>query len=217
MTDSTIQIDETRTVYDWTNAEAPHSCNYVTPKVMECIGALKPSRILDMGAGNGILCADLNRAGYDVVGTDYDEVGIAIARQAYPQLPFYTFGVQDDPALLLKTEAKFDLVVSTEVVEHLYNPHQLFTYASGVLKEGGYLLVTTPYHGYWKNLMLAVFDKWDEHHAPLWYGGHVKFFSKQSLRQLFADTGFDPIEFHGVGRLPYLWKSMVVLGRKRSQ
>ncbi|QJD80505.1 class I SAM-dependent methyltransferase [Spirosoma rhododendri] len=208
--------DVKRRVYTWEDAEAPHSCHYVTPKVIECVEALRPRRILDMGAGNGALCADLVRAGYDAVGTDYDEKGIDIARQTYPNLTFYAYGVQHDPAEMLETEEKFDMVVSTEVVEHLYNPHQLFTYASAVLNEGGYLLVTTPYHGYWKNLMITLLGKWDQHHAPLWYGGHIKFFSKQSLRQLFADTGFDPIEFHGVGRFPYFWKSMAVLGRKRS-
>lgn len=202
-------------VYDWTTAEAPHSCNYVTPKVMELVRQLQPRRILDLGSGNGALCAELARAGYEVVGTDFDEQGVEIARQTYPGLRFYAYGVQDDPAQLVMQEGLFDLVVSTEVVEHLYNPHQLFAFASGVLAPNGRLLVTTPFHGYWKNLAICLLDKWDTHHAPLWYGGHVKFFSRQSLRQLFIDTGFSDPAFQGIGRFPHFWKSMVLVGSKR--
>jgi hypothetical protein len=72
----------------------------------------------------------------------------------------------------------------------------------------------TPYHGYLKNLALSVFDKWDFHHTPLWHGGHIKFWSKRTLTQLLTDSGFDVVEFHGVGRLPYLWKSMVLVATK---
>ena len=68
-------------------------------------------------------------------------------------------------------EELFDAVVSTEVVEHYFSPHLLPIFANGALREGGYLVITTPYHGYIKNLALSLFGKWDTHHTPLWYGG----------------------------------------------
>ena len=83
-----------------------------------------------------------------------------------------------------------------------------------VLKPGGYLLVTTPYHGYLKNLALSVFGKWDKHHTALWHGGHIKFWSQATLTQLLSENGFRVDNFFGVGRLPYLWKSMVLVARK---
>ena len=201
--------------YGWESAEAPHSCGIITPEVLSILcelGGVK--RVLDLGAGNGKLCADLSRSGYDIVGTDYDRQGIAIAKSNYPGMSFYSYGVQDDPRLLLSQEKPFDAVVSTEVIEHLFSPHLLPQYAAGVLREGGYLLITTPYHGYSKNLALSIFDKWDFHHTALRHGGHIKFWSRATLTELLSQNGFRVLAFSGVGRFPYLWKSMVLLAQK---
>ncbi|MGI8567926.1 MAG: class I SAM-dependent methyltransferase [Methylocella sp.] len=117
------------------------------------------------------------------------------------------YGVQDDPRLLLSQEKPFDAVVSTEVIEHLFSPHLLPQYAAAVLKEGGYLLITTPYHGYLKNLALSIFDKWDFHHPVLRNGGHIKFWSQATLTELLSQNGFRVIAFGGVGRFPYCGKA----------
>lgn len=74
-------------------------------------------------------------------------------------------------------------------------------------------MISTPYHGYLKNLALSVFNKWDKHHTPLWHGGHVKFWSRKTLTQLLEANGFKVTEFHGAGRLPWLWKSMILVAK----
>jgi 2-polyprenyl-3-methyl-5-hydroxy-6-metoxy-1,4-benzoquinol methylase len=203
------------TRYGWKEADAPCSCAYVVPDVFQIVAGLKAKRILDIGAGNGALCGLLEQQGYAVAGCEYDKNGVEIARAAYPAVPFYNFGVQDDPASLLATEQKFDVVVSTEVIEHLFSPHQLPIYAARVLTDKGHLVLSTPYHGYWKNLALSIFNKWDFHHGPLWHGGHIKFWSRRTLTQLLEEHGFEVLEFRGVGRLPYLWKSMILVARRR--
>ena len=203
--------------YGWTTDEEPCSCGYIAPKVYAVLKELGVRRVLDLGSGNGRLCADLAQRGYDTVGVEYDQGGVKVARAHYPQLHFYNYGVQDDPAALLKAEqTPFDTVVSTEVIEHLFAPHLLPKYAGAVLRPGGYLIVTTPYHGYLKNLVLSLFGKWDRHLTALWHGGHIKFWSRATLSQLLSENGFDVIGFHGVGRMPYLWKSMVVVARKKA-
>jgi len=178
------------------------------------VEALGSKRVLDLGSGNGALCAELARAGCDAVGVEYDRHGIEISRRNHPGRRFYNFGVQDDPRLLLAQEEAFDAVVSTEVIEHLFSPHMLPIYARGVLKDGGHLILTTPYHGYFKNLALAIFGVWDKHHTPLWHGGHIKFWSRATLTRLLSENGFRVVGFSGVGRLPYLWKSMVLVAQK---
>ena len=114
----------------------------------------------------------------------------------------------------MKNESRFDAVVSTEVIEHLFSPHLLPLFAAGTLDKGGYLILTTPYHGYLKNLVLALLDGWDTHLTPLWHGGHIKFWSRKTLTRLLSENGFEVVGFSGVGRLPYLWKSMVLVARK---
>jgi len=201
------------THYGWTS-EAPHSCSYLAPKIIELLRGLPVDRVLDLGCGNGSLCAAMQASGWQAVGVEPDQDGLVIARASHTSVAFHAFGVHSDPAELLALEPPFDAVVSTEVVEHLFAPRQLPAYAAAVLKPGGLLIISTPYHGYLKNLALSIFGKWDDHHTALWDGGHIKFWSRSTLTQLLEAGGFDVIDFRGVGRLPWLWKSMVLIARK---
>lgn len=197
--------------YGWQTTAGSHSNEYVAPRVLALLADLKVKRVLDLGSGIGKLCAAMSEAGYEVVGAEPDAQGVAISKARYPAIPFYAFGVQDAPEKLTAEQPRFDAVVSTEVIEHLYSPQLLPAAVKALLKDDGYLIVTTPYHGYLKNLAIAIFDKWDSHHASLRHGGHIKFWSRETLTALLENNGFRVISFSGVGRVPYLWKSMVVV------
>ena len=74
------------------------------------------------------------------------------------------------------------------------------------LKPNGKFIITTPYHGYIKNLLLAITGKMKRHFTVLWDGGHIKFFSVATLKNLLLTTGFKDFKFNFAGRHPYLWK-----------
>jgi len=75
-----------------------------------------------------------------------------------------------------------DVVLSTEVVEHIYPPRI-----------------------YARNCYTALRDY-----------GKIKFWSRRTLSLLLEEAGFEMTGFHGVGRMPFLWKSMIVTTKKRS-
>lgn len=202
--------------YGWVSAAAPGSSEYLAKVVLEELKILGVRRVVDLGCGNGALCGFLQDAGFDVVGVEYDREGIERARKSFPKVEFHCMSVGDDPTPVLQGREKFDAAISTEVVEHLYSPHHLPQFAASLVKPNGYLLVSTPYHGYLKNLAIALLGKWDSHHSPLWHGGHIKFWSRKTLGQLLAAEGFDVLRFQGVGRLPWLWKSMVLTAKLRA-
>ena len=200
--------------YGWKTERGTCATEYIVPAIKAILSSLQAKRVVDLGSGNGVLCAEVAKAKIEIVGVEYDLGGVNIARKFYPKIPFYNFGVQDDPDDLLKHEAPFDVVISTEVVEHLFSPHLLPIYAHAVLTQGGYLVISTPFHGYLKNLALSIFGKWDKHHTALWHGGHIKFWSKRTLTELLENNGFSVVQFLGVGRFPYLWKSMILVAQK---
>lgn len=202
------------TSYGWETANGPNSCNYITPKILKILKSLPVTRVADIGSGNGALCGSIDKNGYEVVGIEYDPQGFRISSKAYPNINFYNVGIEGNPSDILKNEDIFDAVVSTEVIEHLYSPHLLPIFAKALLKENGYLIVSTPYHGYLKNVAISILNKWDWHHTPLWHGGHIKFWSKKTLSKLLQENGFQAIRFYGVGRLPFLWKSMILVAVK---
>jgi hypothetical protein len=83
-----------------------------------------------------------------------------------------------------------------------------------MLKTGGHLLVSTPYHGYLKNLVLSLVNGWDRHFGVEWEGGHIKFFSRKTLAKMACGEGFKNPRFVCVGRIPGLWKSMIMVVEK---
>jgi 2-polyprenyl-6-hydroxyphenyl methylase/3-demethylubiquinone-9 3-methyltransferase len=179
------------------------------PHVLAFAGQLKPgTRVLDVGCGNGFLCGEFLKRGCDVVGIDLSTEGIELARRTYPRARFELLNVDGDFSERLR-EQPFDIVVTTEVVEHLYAPRKWATGCFSALKAGGCLICTTPYHGYLKNLLISLLGKWDRHANPLWDGGHIKIWSKKTLSHLLAETGFINIEVRGAGRIPYLWMTMI--------
>jgi 2-polyprenyl-6-hydroxyphenyl methylase/3-demethylubiquinone-9 3-methyltransferase len=106
------------------------------------------------------------------------------------------------------------VVLSLEVVEHCYHPRAFARCLHQLCAEGGCAIVSTPYHGYIKNLALAVSGKLDAHFTALWDHGHIKFWSMRTLHALLAEAGFRSIEFSRVGRVPALAKSMIALARR---
>jgi 2-polyprenyl-6-hydroxyphenyl methylase/3-demethylubiquinone-9 3-methyltransferase len=145
---------------------------------------------------------------------DASEDGVALARGKYPQVRFEVRSAYDDLGNLGPTGG-FDLAVSTEVIEHLHSPARFLKAVHAALRPRGRLVLSTPYHGFAKNLGLALFNAWDRHFTADWEGGHIKFFSRRTLGLALQRAGFEVVGFHGAGRLPYLWKSMVVTAEKR--
>jgi SAM-dependent methyltransferase len=198
--------------YGYSSGREPWSAPYVMPLVWELCPSLGPgTRVLDVGCGNGFNAGAFLRRGCTVVGIDLSQEGVSIARQMQP-LGRFEVTAADDRILESLGEGPFDVVVSTEVVEHLYDPRAYVRGCFAALKPGGRLICSTPYHGYLKNLTLAVLGKWDRHADPLWDGGHIKLWSRRTLSRLLAEAGFVNLQFRGAGRLPYLWKSMVMSG-----
>lgn len=165
-------------------------------------------RVFDLGCGNGCITHALSSEGYHVTGVDPSSEGIAMARQNYPSLDLHQGSGYDDLAALF---GQYDAVISLEVIEHLYDPRQFVKMVKKLLKPSGIAIISTPYHGYWKNLALALTGKMDKHFTALWDHGHIKFWSIPTLRQLLEEQGFTGIEFLRVGRVPFLAKSMVAV------
>jgi 2-polyprenyl-3-methyl-5-hydroxy-6-metoxy-1,4-benzoquinol methylase len=172
---------------------------------------LRARRAFDLGCGSGATANMLSQRGFDVVGVDPSGRGIALARNAYPSIRFEVGSAYDDLAGLYGT---FPLVVSLEVIEHCFDPRRFARTLYSLVEPGGIAVVSTPYHGYWKNLALALAGKWDSHLTALWDGGHIKFFSVRTLRTLLQEAGFQDNDFVRVGRIPVFAKSMIAIARK---
>lgn len=168
-------------------------------------------RIFDLGCGNGSVAAALTNKGFNVCGVDPSEEGIKIANRHHPNIDLRQGSAYDD---LLTAFGRFPFVISLEVVEHVYAPRKYADTIFSILDNKGVAIISTPYHGYWKNLALALTGKMDRHFTALWDHGHIKFWSFKTLRILLQEAGFKEVRFYRVGRFPIIAKSMIAVARK---
>src|SRR5882762_3221942 len=177
--------------YEYSDARTNESHGYLPPEVLRALARLDwgggAKRVFEIGCGNGSVAHALSRNGYEVIGVDASTSGIAQARRAFPELSLHVGSAYDPLAARYGT---FRAVLSLEVIEHLYAPRDFAHGAFDLLEPGGTLIVSTPYHGYLKNLALAVCGAMDRHFTVLWDGGHIKFFSVQTLSSLLREAGF---------------------------
>lgn len=201
--------------YAYEDGELNDSHHYLVPSLLEILASLsipeEHRRLFELGCGNGAVASVLERRGYQVIGVDVSAQGLEQAQRRHPKLLLRP-GSAYDP--LVETYGQFPIVVSLEVVEHLYAPRIFAKTLYDLVEPSGTAIVSTPYHGYWKNLALALTGRLDAHFTALWDHGHIKFWSMKTLEVLLVEAGFKSVSFSRVGRIPVLAKSLIAIAKK---
>lgn len=206
-------VDTSGYVYE--DGELNHSHNYLVPPLLNILASLPLAsddrRVFELGCGNGAVAAVLAEQGYRMTGVEVSTQGLEQARRRYPYLSLQPGSAYDR---LAEIHGTFPVVVSLEVVEHLYAPRIFAKTLYDLVEPSGTVIVSTPYHGYWKNLALAVTGRLDAHFTALWDHGHIKFWSRKTLETLLVEAGFRDISFRRVGRVPALAKALIAVAKK---
>lgn len=202
--------------YPWTNAGCGCAHGYLLPELDRILEGIPPGvledRVLDLGCGNGSVAGWLARRGAgDVVGVDPSQQGVKRARASHPDLEFHQLSAYDP---LREELGTFSFVVSLEVVEHVYDPPAFARTVFDVLEPGGLAVLSTPYHGWLKNVAIALMGRFDDHVEPLRVHGHIKFWSQETLTRLLEEVGFELLEYRFAGRVRPLAKSMIAVARR---
>jgi ubiquinone/menaquinone biosynthesis C-methylase UbiE len=167
--------------------------------------------IVDVGCGNGMVIAQMRKLNPKAkyIGLDVSETALKSAKRRLPDVDFKP--IEDGEAFPLDA-ASVDFLFSSEVAEHVYDTKNYFAEMGRILRPGGQLLLTTPFHGLIKNLLLVLLG-FDKHFNPT--GPHVRFFSKKSLTACLNDAGFDVVKYGYYGRFYPVPHSIFVIAKKR--
>src|SRR5580704_6794342 len=101
--------------------------------------------VLDAGCGNGVIAASAGRLGHSVLGLTHSENDVDRCRRRNPYA-HVTFDVQDLRFLGDRRDLydRFDVVICTEVIEHVLDDVRLLRGIAKTLNSDGQLLLTTP-------------------------------------------------------------------------
>lgn len=97
--------------------------------------------VLDVGCGNGSLALPIASLGYHVVGVDLDPVSVEHATRANT---FANARFETVPESGFDLGERFDLIICSEVLEHLDDPVSLIRTIAGLMKPDGLAIITVP-------------------------------------------------------------------------
>jgi SAM-dependent methyltransferase len=184
--------------------------------VESVIRAAKPATVLDFGCGTGTqltwpLAETFPQVSF--LGVDSDAGTIAWARRQ-PALANLTYATEDTSG----ADRRYDLIIASEVLEHVETPDRLLRHFGDRLNEGGRLVVTIP-NGYGPFETMSLIEhlftlggvlpvlrgikhmilgkpKIDSTQAlTLAISPHINFFSLAAMRRLLRDAGFEVVRF----------------------
>jgi len=162
---------------------------------LTCLEKKGDLRILDIGSGRGWLSQKLSAFG-EVVGIEPVDAVVKHAKKLFPNLHFLSGTLQDHENYL--KEAKLNLVVCSEVIEHIPDDAKDF-FCRGInkiLDESGFLIITTPR----REVQKMWVELYGDPSQPI-----ESWLSTDDLAGILKRNGFRPLNYKGI-KLEHLAK-----------
>lgn len=166
-------------------------------EIFESVEAIliRGEKCLDAGCGSGAAIEILNAKFDEVYGCDISQTALIYSHQK----GVVAACVDLNSELLPYHNDSFDSVVCLEVVEHILDPLFLLKSFWQVLKPKGQLILSTPNIRYYRNLLKLIFEGKFPHTTTdsfVWGGGHIHYFTRNDLKFLLQNAGFEKIKYH---------------------
>jgi 2-polyprenyl-3-methyl-5-hydroxy-6-metoxy-1,4-benzoquinol methylase len=143
-------------------------------------------RVCDLGCGGGQLLREIAerypRA--ELCGVDLAETQVAANRREMPGAQFFAMDLDRPAAVPTELLGKCDVIVASELIEHVGNPQQLLRNALSLARPGGRLLLSTQ-SGPLRETERRV--------------GHQRHFSVEDMRSLLSAAGWQPERVYNCG------------------
>ena len=157
--------------------------------ILSFIGSKEKQLILDIGCGNGELGEIIKKEkGAIVHGIDVSQESIVIAQK---KIDFaFMADLEKDNWLERIKDNKYDKIIISEVLEHLFEPEKILEDIKKVSYDDTEIIITVPNLLFWKNRLKIFFGKFKYTNSGIMDRGHVHFFTWKNLKNLLKFTGY---------------------------
>jgi 2-polyprenyl-3-methyl-5-hydroxy-6-metoxy-1,4-benzoquinol methylase len=163
---------------------------------------------LDFGCGNGRLAHRLASSGYCTA----VEAADLIRYDGFPDaIPLFQCDLNSPSAL---PTSRYDLIVASEVIEHLENPRHISREWFRLLRPGGIIVASTPNNESWRSILSLVMRGHFVAFTGSAYPAHITALLRADLLRVFSEAGFEDVKFsfsnHGgiPGKPAVTWQSV---------
>lgn len=160
----------------------------VMPRHREIVKIIKErkrqGKILDLGCGEGHILQMLSDS-YERYGCDVSDLALNLINDH--RIHKRVCDLNED----FPFDLNFDVIIASEVLEHLRNPHNLLQKVKGHLRKDGLFLVTIPSVTLWRHrlqLLCGRFPKYDP--------SHVNFWDIDSFVELLRNYGYKILDYY---------------------
>jgi 2-polyprenyl-3-methyl-5-hydroxy-6-metoxy-1,4-benzoquinol methylase len=158
------------------------------PNILQ--GLPRGLQVLDVGCGSGVHGAELKRIhGHRVVGVDISSVSIEKARTRLAEA--YVADVTQPEAYPFFGSRKFDVIVFSDILEHLYDPYDVLTRHLELLDEGGQVLISLPNVAIWNVRLELLIGRFEYQDTGTLDRTHIRFFTRRTFSRFTRDAGLE--------------------------
>lgn len=159
------------------------------------------ARVLEVGCGEGLFGAEVKRRGMTAgrrVAVTGVEISAAHADLAKRRLDKVVVGNVEGGGVYF-ADGEFDCIICNDVLEHLLDPWNAVARLRSFLEPGGTFVASIPNVRYWAVLKALLFGgEWRYQTQGVLDRTHLRFFTKNSIRRMFEDAGFEQVRVIGI-------------------
>ena len=161
--------------------------------MLDWIGQVPASRVLDVGCSDGNFAALVSGYGHQVTGIDLvKHEGVSERMDHFIEVDLNQ-GLPDDVG------RDYRVVVAGDVLEHVIDPQSLLTDLGSRLAADGEVVVSVPNFSHWYPRTRVAIGRFDYDQRGLLDNGHVRFFTRASFERLVRRSGLRIVERRTVG------------------
>lgn len=180
----------------WQEKESLGDLEIKWPVIKRCLPLEKNIRFLDLGCGKGILLSRILEVNpqLEITGVDISKIAIETIKKKIPSGTFHC--IKENEKLPFKDNS-FDFILAADVIEHIYDTDLIFYELARVLKPGGKIFISVPYHGMLKNIIVT-FVGFNFYFDPK--QAHIRFYTKGNLLKCVNEAGLKILKHGYYGR-----------------
>ena len=168
----------------WKKMAAPR---FRVSTILKIISEIKPTSVVDLGCGNGQLLKELKKKhpACHMTGIDLSKNLIESNKQKDPDVDWFVANLNEETPFEPNLKNKFDVVLASEIIEHVDNPLIFLKNAAALAKPPSGKLILSTQSGPVRETEKRV--------------GHKQHFSAEKMKHLLSEGGWRPVQIWNAG------------------